>query len=1007
MPSLDQTHSSMQFNPTLKMGCYHLQRKNFYEQSSRLNNPDSFSQTISNSANLQSKQTPQTWSYGSQGHLPYISTASSRHTPNIVSYASLQAGPLTLISNQDTLVLNSTIPSDYTNLYFMQNVNCSAPHCSALSVPTNADGVSEKSYYIHGSIPWQHLVNRQNHSVHASHQPAAQSQQASHMPVDSLLHSQFRPSSSQMNQSQAENAVRQPSSYRKCAGYTELKHTSRQTSSMSHRARLTSDSQNQLTHRLNQACPSLAQDKIQSYTSTISGYHSKTKLATFSAIQSSTRTQDLESYTVSELTKISQDKTKISSQSSPTSHSGQWESIKKQSSHNLLRRLLQQNYNSQVTGLTSSSNHFGSQSTNIKSESQQSPHDAGHITTGESWTQDKILNTAFDLSTVPVGNHTLKELTDLENSLEVQATVREKSKITDVGKCLVDLYYDGNKQNFVTLLALKGLFKTLWSLEPKHLNMMEKCSQILINDNTLTSEDFKSSWLNVDGQPADVDNVLEEADDISDDNLTSGRKVAKSVDAVDELPQMGTNNTEYLGVQAHKGIPKSTAEDVPEESFYPGPEHSMIFSGTTDCKADMLIPEKGSVDRTSCELSGTRCRQQLHDDVDVAKENQQAFTEPSLISSSDPGETNNSYISEKTDLSDEAGSTHYLSDIMLLPSEDARNTCSKNSDDQKAEPHQIFHWERKDLVTHCVKKESDSVKEKPLNDFRFTCPHVTSLACVSDFFCPSCWNEMPLLYIDQDETLLTMKEEKPHTDHQRRGSSPQTGKLIKHPSGSCPESNSMIDSTLSSLKSNGSDVMRDPKAHVQTQSFGLQPAQEPQHGVPGNSRITEPVEEHFLNSVLSPGTKAEHLNKQDVDSPSGTKKITGMFSLSRDLFPNAKVPQTNDIPFSPNILTKNTNAHNQQPGDHRSLSTDDHQCRDISVESSVKQKYLDRLSPKTKLGTSSQMANISEAPKCNNAAPHKQKRTKGHSGENAEKKKLRLESYGSDGSIRGYHYEKR
>ncbi|KAK3525831.1 hypothetical protein QTP70_010908 [Hemibagrus guttatus] len=360
--------------------------------------------------------------------------------------------------------------------------------------------------------------------------------------------------------------------------------------------------------------------------------------------------------------------------------------------------------------------------------------------------------TTFDLSTVPVVEYTLQDLEDLVKSLEVKAAERDKSMVTDVVKCILDLFHNGDKQNLANLAALKGVFKTLSNLcvkekhavvlqyqLPKHVKMLENCSQILMNETTLPSEDFKSSWLNVNGQPADVDNVL--AEPISDCKITWCKKVSQPVsesvmNVVDSLAQTGTDNPEDLCVNAHKDIPKTT--------------------------------------------------------TDMVKDNMRAFTGPSLTCSSNERVTNNS--DEKADDSDSTDSSNDLPEIILFSPEEARKIfadCSEH--DQKREPHQTCQEERKDLVT--------------LDHFKYTCSHMNGLGSDSDFFCPSCWNKTPILYIDQDESLLTPREGELNTDYQRQSHSPQSGKPNEFPSAPVCLESSIINSVTSAQKS---DVMRDP-----------------------------------------------------------------------------------------------------------------------------------------------------------------------------------------------------
>ncbi|XP_058263349.1 uncharacterized protein LOC131364270 [Hemibagrus wyckioides] len=554
--------------------------------------------------------------------------------------------------------------------------------------------------------------------------------------------------------------------------------------------------------------------------------------------------------------------------------------------------------------------------------------------------------TTFDLSTVPVVEYTLQDLKDMVKTLEVNARERDKSTVSNVVKCIVDLFHNGDKQNLANLVALKEVFKSASKLcvkemnavvlqyqLPKHVKMLDNCSQILINETTLTSEDFKSSWLNVTGQPPDVDNVL--AEPMSDYNLTWCKKVSQPVsesvrNVVDSLAQTGTENPEDLRVNAYKDIPKTI--------------------------------------------------------TDMVKDNMQAFTDPSLTSSSDECVTNNNDVFEKADDSDNSDSTNDLPEIILLSPEEARKIFTECSEpDQKRERHQICQEERK--------------------DFKFTCPHMNDLGSDSDFFCLSCWNKTPILYIDQDETLLTPREGELNTEYQRQSHSPQSGKPIEFPSAPvCPES-SIIKSVISTQKSDGSDVMRDPNPGGQTQRSSPPLARYPNPGTKNNS-IIKPVAEDLQKMMCSAGSRTEHLKK--VDSPSGTKILPGMTSPSRNLpCNNVKSPQTDvdGILFSRTLVIKHTCTY-KQPSDHRSTSRDDAQGCNESKESG----NFDLLSPKTKVGTLSQTPKGSETPKCNNALLQNQKRSimieQGHDGQCNETKKLRLEICGSKKSTLSCHHEK-
>ncbi|KAK2834073.1 hypothetical protein Q7C36_014774 [Tachysurus vachellii] len=615
-------------------------------------------------------------------------------------------------------------------------------------------------------------------------------------------------------------------------------------------------------------------------------------------------------------------------------------------------------------------------------------------------------DTVFDLSTVPVVEYTLQELKDLVNSLEAKPAERDKSMITDVVKSILDLFYNGDKKNLAHLVGLKDVFKSLSKLcvkemhslvlqssvvLPKHIKMLEICPQTLTNETTIPSEGFKSSWLNVDGQPANVDNVLEEP--ISDSNLTWFKKVSQSVsesvvNVVDSVAQTGTDNPEDVCVNVPKDT-KTTTDNIPEDHIR-NPEHSSMIFPTADCKKDKMIVEKGCVRRTPTKLSGMQriskkqFNQQIDDEIDTVKYNMQACNEQSLASGSNECVTN-SDVFEEADVSD---NTDDLPEIILLSSEEARKIFADCFErDKKTEPPQICHRkERKGLVT-----QNQSVNGKPQDEFKFTCSHMIGLGDGTDHFCPSCWNETPVLHFDEDETLLTPMEEVLNTDNQRQSLTPQSSKPIKHPSASVsPECGSMIASVISTQKPNGSDVMRDSNPEEQTQRSSPPTARDPQRGTAGtkNSNIT------MASSLIASRSMNSPLD--DIKSP----KTDG-------------VPDAEDIRFSPDIVIKNIRTF-KHPSDHRSTSRNGGQCSDDSKQSGnfpIRKTFADPLSLKTKVGSPAQMPRDSGTLKRKNALPHKQKRSiimgQGHDGQRNQSKKLRLEIYGSKISNSNFHRERK
>ncbi|KAF4114791.1 hypothetical protein G5714_005014 [Onychostoma macrolepis] len=130
---------------------------------------------------------------------------------------------------------------------------------------------------------------------------------------------------------------------------------------------------------------------------------------------------------------------------------------------------------------------------------------------------------SFDLSSVPVIEHTLEKLMDLAKSLEkteLSAGYPENSE--SVLERILKLYWNGKASNmleplksFGELLHLSIIYAKDYSsvvfnsIETENLKKLAHCD-ILKNEMYSSSEEFRSSWLNVDGQPADIEKVISE-----------------------------------------------------------------------------------------------------------------------------------------------------------------------------------------------------------------------------------------------------------------------------------------------------------------------------------------------------------------------------------------------------------------------------------------------------------------------------------------------------------------
>ncbi|XP_073694267.1 uncharacterized protein [Garra rufa] len=150
---------------------------------------------------------------------------------------------------------------------------------------------------------------------------------------------------------------------------------------------------------------------------------------------------------------------------------------------------------------------------------------------------------SFDLSTVPVTEYTLAKLMDLVKSIEMpEFSARYLEKPESLLKRILKLYWNGKASNmleglksFSEIVQLSeeyaGDYESVVfiSFERENLKKLANCD-ILKHDMYSTSEEFRSSWLNVDGQPADIEKVLSEPllDDITMFKSSSDNTVVAS-----------------------------------------------------------------------------------------------------------------------------------------------------------------------------------------------------------------------------------------------------------------------------------------------------------------------------------------------------------------------------------------------------------------------------------------------------------------------------------------------
>ncbi|KTG06892.1 hypothetical protein cypCar_00018523 [Cyprinus carpio] len=180
---------------------------------------------------------------------------------------------------------------------------------------------------------------------------------------------------------------------------------------------------------------------------------------------------------------------------------------------------------------------------------------------------------SYDLSSVPVIDHTLEKLMDLAKSLEMAELSAGYSEYSEsILERIVKLYWNGKASNmleplksFEEVLHLSIIYAKDYgsvvfkSIETENLKKLAHCD-ILKNEMYSSSEEFRSSWLNVDGQPADIEKVLSEPplDDTTVFNATffsDNTLVASASLGVNSLKDMPEVSSEEKSVNPHTSSP--------------------------------------------------------------------------------------------------------------------------------------------------------------------------------------------------------------------------------------------------------------------------------------------------------------------------------------------------------------------------------------------------------------------------------------------------------------------
>ncbi len=205
---------------------------------------------------------------------------------------------------------------------------------------------------------------------------------------------------------------------------------------------------------------------------------------------------------------------------------------------------------------------------------------------------------SFDLSSVPVIEHTLEKLMDLAKSLErteLSSGYPENSE--SVLERILKLYWNGKASNMLEPLKSFGevmhlsimhakdygsvVFK---SIEAENLKKLAHCD-ILKNEMYSLPEGFRSSWLNVDGQPADIEKLLSEPpfDDATSQTFSDNTVVASASLGVNSLTDVHEVSSEEESVNPHMCSPTDLfiqkAGNYSEEVTAENNGHSYVVLG--------------------------------------------------------------------------------------------------------------------------------------------------------------------------------------------------------------------------------------------------------------------------------------------------------------------------------------------------------------------------------------------------------------------------------------------
>lgn len=559
-----------------------------------------------------------------------------------------------------------------------------------------------------------------------------------------------------------------------------------------------------------------------------------------------------------------------------------------------------------------------------------------------------------DLSKVQVLRFTQEKFHNWVKLLEVPPEGSVKEPVADVKECLLDLFWNGNTENlvkqmnifpayisdFFSKVSIKEVQTAIFQyIQPKDLKMLEDGYHILKNDTDFPTEEFRSSWLNIDEQPADIEKVLAEQNmDFTDYTLyrnfstiniySEFESSTKVIPAQTDCQIDKMINKELANSQVCESKPTEQVSNTQEASEKQEDENLEKHQ-----QQDVnLNPEESAdskeMDTLNESKSKTECEQVCRDASEDITSSVELVEQRDLCTDDDDDDSSNDF---------------QLIELSLLSSDDARIIFKEYSGcDLQKEPSQLCQDATKASAT---RDHESSNFCKSANRIKFTCPHVTGINWDGDHFCPRCWEQTPLLHLDLEEALLSPT-----------GGSPEFGK---------PDSNCTVLSESSSIADSPTPVvdvfevtMSEPDPYASdavescTSLSGKSPVKEPQASIRTETvSFTVPVDKQVYETSSSMGAElpkplscAQNLENLKILKQTKTPKDEVSPPCKKlKLTKTTEMPAEDDL-FTTDLVTKKANSTKPHPSDFNVTPAEYGQnCKDERTEGGDESKSPIRL----------------------------------------------------------------